>query len=316
MNATNTTAYCSSLSSFPTNPDITGVGVRVAFYLSTFVGFYMAIRFPYDLDAYRDAARTSLVTSSSLVIAALYARYDGLGITLVDAQIVTMLTLIINACYWTVSQFSFGLTTGIAVALHTILSAIWGIFVYYNVKDFGLSECKPNNEFTFVFFCCGGVSATNQGVQVFALLAFTLLIASYLIPRRGSLVLAILAVYVSFTEAIPREPRNPAAGERRRTLGEGLQELLTLLRKSVRAPKKIPKTASWAGFFLIIWLIVTIEETIRINGLHSSIIDDWTFGQTVAVGMVFDQVTKAILSMNKNFEEEAAKKIRAQRIAD
>jgi hypothetical protein len=60
------------------------------------------------MDSYRDAARTSLVTSTSLIIAALYARYTGLGLSLLDAQLVTMFVTAITACYYSVSKYDFG----------------------------------------------------------------------------------------------------------------------------------------------------------------------------------------------------------------
>jgi len=277
---------------FPTNSDITGIGVRIALYVSTFLGFLTAFLFPTDLEGYRDAARTALVTSTSMVIAAIYARYTSLGISLIDAQIVTMFITAITACYYTVSQFDFGFTTRIAVRLHQFLAAVFGILVYYDVNNFGgtdnVPEC-PNDQFLFVLFS-RTVSATNPGLRIFALLVFAIFLAELILPGRGNIIIGLINVFGAFWE---KGFKNGFVDIAQKIAGGRLAR-----------PKPLPQKVSAGGIVVIIYLIVTVEQMVKWNGLDAQgIIGQWTFGQTIAVVMLLDQCIKTGLKIVKRWKE-------------
>ncbi|KZT52328.1 hypothetical protein CALCODRAFT_93037 [Calocera cornea HHB12733] len=285
---------CATGNTFPTNPDITGIGVRISLYASTIIGFIMAFFFPHDLDSYRDAARTSLVTSTSMIIASLYARYTGLGMSLIDAQIVTMFVTAITACYYSVSKFDFGFTTRIAVRMHLILSAVFGILVYYDVGHFGGTsyqpDCYDNTQFRFVIFS-RTISATNQGLRIFALLLYAFVLGEFIWDGRKRFTIGMLRSIIFFTEE---------------SFGRALLQIAQHIAAGKLGGEKkgLPRRASFGGIVIIIYLIVTVEQMISWNGLNAngSPISSWTFGQTVAVVMLADQVCKLVIKFARRLK--------------
>ncbi|KZP00381.1 hypothetical protein CALVIDRAFT_595203 [Calocera viscosa TUFC12733] len=292
----NSTVFnCSSVNTFPTNPDITGIGVRISLYISTLIGFLMAFFFPHDLDSYRDSARASLVMSTSMIIAALYARYTQLGISLIDAQIVTMFVTAITACYYSVSKYDFGFTTRVAVRLHLILSAVFGILVYYDVDHFGGAgyqpQCFPNEDFLFVIFS-HTISATNQGLRIFALLLYSAVLGEFIWDGRKRFTISVLRSIIFMSE-------------------ETFGKALLLIAQHIAAgrlggeKKGLPRRASIGGIVIIIYLIVTVEQMIKWNGLDAgNVLDQFTFGQTIAVVMLADQISKLILKFVRRWKGE------------
>ncbi|EJU05090.1 hypothetical protein DACRYDRAFT_114368 [Dacryopinax primogenitus] len=280
---------CSSVSTFPTNPDITGIGNRIALYTSAIVTFLVTYNFPEDLDSYRDAVRTALVTSTSLIAAALYARYTPLGLSLVDAQIVTMFMTAVTACSWAVTKLNLGLTTRIAMRLHLILSGVFVILVYYDVDHFGGTayqpQCGGNSEFFFVIFG-RAISATNPVLRVFALLLYILMLAEFIWAGRGHFVLSVLDIT---SRICSREP----------FLGE-IQALLSYVAtgsKEGEQPENqrfvLPALASLLGVIIVIYLIITVEKMLSWNDLNTlTVVEQWTFGQTLAVLNLGDQIIR------------------------
>jgi len=286
------------VTTFPSNSDITGIGIRVSLYVSIALGFTTGFFFPNDLDSYRDAARTSLVTSTSLIISALYARYTGLGISLIDAQIVTLFIIAITASYYSVIKFDFGFTTRFAARLHQILSAVFGILVYYDVEHFGgaayLPGCAPNDDFKFVILSFK-VSATNQGLRIFALLLFAAVLAHLIWEGRTRFTIGLLK-----STALLRQDG----------IGKGLlgiaQEISTgTLGGKKREPPKISYLR--IGIVAIIYLIVTVEQTVSWNHLSSLSISQWTFGQTIVVVMLADQVLKLAIKSRRRGRREVVR---------
>jgi len=194
-----------------------------------------------------------------------------------------MFVTAITACYYSVSKFDFGFTTRVAVRLHLILSAVFGILVYYDVENFGgtayLPICWKNDDFTFVIFSAS-ISATNQGLRIFALLLYAAVLAEFLWDGRKRFTISMLRSFIflseeSFGRALLLIAQHIAAG---RLGGE---------------KKGLPRRASFIGIVVIIYLIVTVEQMIARNDLnHFGLIQSWTFGQTIAVVMLIDQVIK------------------------
>jgi len=256
----------SASNTFPSNPDITGIGNRTALYASTLVGIFMTLAYPRDLESFRDAARTAMVTSTSMIIAVLYAwRSPNLGLSLVDAQIITMLIFLITSCYYSAAtELNLGRTTRMASLLHGILSSVFGIIVYSHVDSFGgvayIPDC-PNSQFVFVIFGAS-ISATNFGLQIFALIVFSFLLGGLILHNRKDLALFILRCIVG---------ENP-------------------LRAGSSKREKAYVAAG--GIVVIIYLIATTEEIINRNNLRGTV-DQWTFGQTLSMLMLLDQILKA-----------------------
>lgn len=282
---------CTLATTFPTNPDITGIGVRASLYASTLLGIIMTWRERAkpntDWTSYRDWARTALVTSSALVIAGIYSvRSPALGLTLVDAQIITMLNLFISVSTYTAATTSgykevttnLGLTFRMATLLHGILSATFGLVVYSNPSSFGgvanAVEC-PNSGFIFVVFG-QSISATNPGLRIFAMLFFIWSAFEIIRENRGALALFILRLFFAPKEAFQSSKRwEPSkVGPKRRIA----INLLTI--------------------GLMIYLLVTTEQIIARNEL-STVANVWTFGQILPLVMLLDQLSKAVLRWTK-----------------
>ncbi|KAG8679060.1 hypothetical protein FRC08_017254, partial [Ceratobasidium sp. 394] len=85
--------FCTDITA---NPDISGIGVRVAIYAQTFISMMVASLLPYHEKAFRDTSRNCYVVSGSLIIASLIA-WKTKGLSLFDGLIVTMLTTIMTA---------------------------------------------------------------------------------------------------------------------------------------------------------------------------------------------------------------------------
>ncbi|CAE6423623.1 unnamed protein product [Rhizoctonia solani] len=160
------------------NPDISGIGVRVAIYVQTFLSMTVASLLPYHEKAFRDTSRNSYVVSTSLIIASLI-QWKTQGLSLFDALIVTMLTTIITA-FATVNESyirALGLSINISNFLFTTLWVYWGLQVWNDPRTFGIPEgeegCTASTDTVFVVFG-HNVSVTNSGLRGFAMFVFAI----------------------------------------------------------------------------------------------------------------------------------------------
>lgn len=176
-----------------------------------------------------DSARTALVTSAALLIAGFSTvRNSQIGLSLVDAQVLTMLVAIATA--WCLGSFTplreedrnkLGFFTQTAILLHGALSCAFGIYVYSDPSTFGGAQNDPgcpNSAQTFVMFGAS-ISATNRGLQIFALLAYSLSAFGYVWTNRGAFSRSMIRAAFCITgedSRIPKEfgSKRPAPGDK------------------------------------------------------------------------------------------------------
>ncbi|KZO97504.1 hypothetical protein CALVIDRAFT_69743 [Calocera viscosa TUFC12733] len=282
-----------------TNPDITGIGVRTALYASTVLGIFMTFREKMEQNVnwttFRDWARTSMVTSSALVIAGLYsAGSPELGLSLVDAQTITLLNMLITVATYVASATwdsrVLGFTFRMATLLHGFLSTAFGIYVYSHPDSFGgvanASPCWPNSNFQFVIFGVS-ISATNPGLRTFALLFFSLSLAVLVWTNKEAFSLFLLRLLL--------DPENAFRTSRKKKKTRSIR--YTVLKFGL-------------AFATMIYLVVMIEISITRNGLTNSA-NKWTFGQTLPLVMLLDQLAKAVARWVE-LRRQAKEKTRAQ----
>ncbi|KAH7341501.1 hypothetical protein B0J17DRAFT_262884 [Rhizoctonia solani] len=168
-------SFCTEIVS---NPDISGIGVRVAIYVQTFLSMVVASVLPYHEKAFRDTSRNSYVASTSLIIAALI-EWKTNKLSLFDALIVTMLTTIMTAFVTVNGPYirTLGLSINISSFLFTTFWAYWGLQVWNHPETFGIPEGDENctAAINTVFVVFGrDISVTNAGLRGFAMFIFAI----------------------------------------------------------------------------------------------------------------------------------------------
>ncbi|CAE6425058.1 unnamed protein product, partial [Rhizoctonia solani] len=160
------------------NPDISGIGVRVAIYLQTFLSMTAASFMPYHDKAIRDTSRNSYVVSTSLMIAALI-QWKTQGLSLFDALIVTMLTTFMTAFVTINERYirTLGLSINISSFLFTTFWVYWGLQVWNDPRTFGIplgrEGCTASTDTVFVIVG-HNLSVTNSGLRGFAMFIFAM----------------------------------------------------------------------------------------------------------------------------------------------
>lgn len=226
---------------------------------------------------------TNLVTSSALVIAGLYAAYTpSVGLSLLDAQIITMLNLLITvtayAASTTIKEKKLGFTFRLASVLHGYLSAAFGIIVYSHPDSFGgaanVYPGRPNSALQFAMLG-RAISATNQGLRISGALTFFSLDIAWLVRAdRGPFFLWLLRLCI---EAVP------AFNDQPEEAGDGGDEGF------ISPPWIVTRFLMSIATMLV--LVVMIELTIRWNGLTSTA-NQLTFGHILPLLMLLDQLAK------------------------
>jgi len=243
-----------------TNPDISGIGVRVSLYVQTILGMFISTVLPYDVDAFKSSARSTYITAFGLMLAALIRSHESEGLSLADGIILTMLTTLMTAFVSsnTRSVQAGGLSLSIASFICIVVWFVSGILVWRDPSNFGAtSDCNLNSEFVFVVFGHNH-RATEGGVRAFALVVFSLGGAAAL----GSLVMVIF--WTLKTMLSDDSPYEKSSSD------------------------QIP-VQGWAGLGAVIYLIVTTELIIRRNNLGGQTWV-WSTGQMLSVILLFQQV--------------------------
>jgi len=202
------------------------------------------------------------------------------GLTLVDAQIVTMLVFIVAVhCYHHGEELirnsldgSFGMAYRIASLLHGILSSVFGIVVYAQPDTFtSLGEgivytegCDFDDGAVFVVLG-QSIDAKNGGLRIWALVIFSF--GLFDIIRMSSA--AFLPRRVTHFLGIRDQPTQ-------------------------RQPRRITAT----GLAVMIYLIITTEQIISRSNLQT-VANEWTLGQTISLLKVLDQLMKSISRIRK-----------------
>ncbi|KAF8604157.1 hypothetical protein BDV93DRAFT_109109 [Ceratobasidium sp. AG-I] len=279
--------FCSTIVS---NPDISGVGVRIAIYVQTILSMSVASFMPHNDKAFRDISRNSYVMSGSLIIASIIA-WKRNQLSLFDGLIVTMLTTTMTAFVTVNTPFirTLGLSINISSLLFTALWCFWGLQIWTNPSTFGLPPdgqgCIATSLTKFVVFG-HSVSPMSHGLRGFAIFVFALGSLTAL-----SSLLTCLRWSIDYMLGNARAAKD-AAAER--------------LAKQLRERRKLNPSASthhivqFGGLAGMIYMIVTTEQIVAKNQDVSSKLGQWTFSQTLALIMLGQQ----IMDCGSYFKEE------------
>ncbi|KDN43750.1 hypothetical protein RSAG8_05940, partial [Rhizoctonia solani AG-8 WAC10335] len=248
------------------NPDISGIGVRIAVYVQVGLNVLASTLLQSNLQLTRDAARTSYVLSLSLVLASIVQwKLGGMGLfdALVGTQLATLMTvfMLFNLRYIS----SLGLSINISSTLFLILYTYWGI------QTWTFPPCPSNGLTQYVLFG-KSIPATNPGLRIFALVVFgcvgvVTLSAVLLLVRWGG------KVWVHGGEVKARNVEVWMNYKRER-YGIG-----------ARAGKS--RLTSLLPLPILIYLVISTEQLVARNNLPD--LAEWSFGQTLAVVMLLAQ---------------------------
>ncbi|KAJ1303047.1 hypothetical protein OPQ81_011248 [Rhizoctonia solani] len=243
------------------NPDISGIGVRIAIYVQVALNVLATTAFQSNIQLTRDAARTSYILSISLIAASI-AQWRAKGMALFDAlvgvQLASIMTvfMLFNIRYISSLGLSINIPTTLFLALYT----------YWGIQTWNFPPCPSNALTVFVVFG-KSVPATNSSLRVFALVVFacvgvvTLGAALLLLRWLTKLLLHGGEVKARAAEVwmnVKREQWgiDSGAGKSR-----------------IRSYSPIP---------IMIYLLITTEQIVARNKHRHSLsnLDEWSFGQT------------------------------------
>ncbi|KAF8596222.1 hypothetical protein BDV93DRAFT_514348 [Ceratobasidium sp. AG-I] len=301
------------------NPDIAGIGVRVSFYVQTLFFWLLAYKFPKHRNSV--SSRTLQGLNCGLIISALIQSTSEQGLSLIDAIIVSMMSVILYGCIGTVfgrsspddqvkdedqNEETAEVDLWFSVAGNLCTSA-WGIFVWVHAK-----QCESSA--VVVLFGRSSLISSSS-LQRFALLYFTYIIVvtiaevwflSAAFKRQIEHYKSFLGVLQKIQNFIANislksQTSHPgtAGGEARtvdrvRAFIQEIVEGLTSFAKLVQTIWRNLHT-SVSLLNLLIWcsILASIEQTIRRNNQQGPL-SKWSFGQTLAL-------TATLLSIFQSF---------------
>ncbi|CUA68950.1 hypothetical protein RSOLAG22IIIB_08203 [Rhizoctonia solani] len=253
------------------NPDISGIGVRVAVYVQVGLNVLASTLFESNLQLTRDAARTSYVLSFSLVLASIIQwKLDGMGLfdALVSTQLATLMTvfMLFNIRYIS----SLGLSINISSALFLAFYTYWGI------QTWTFPPCPSNHLTRFVLFG-KSIPATNPHLRTFALVVFGF-VGVLSVCALGWVVGWVYRVWVHGGEV---RARSAVVWDRSRRERYGIGAY------RLRSLTPLP---------ILIYLVITTEQLVAANKQQPesdlSNLDQWTYGQTLGVVMLLAQLVE------------------------
>ncbi|QRW04242.1 transmembrane protein [Ceratobasidium sp. AG-Ba] len=258
-----TTDFCTQITA---NPDISGIGVRVAIYAQTFISMLVASWLPYHEKAFRDTSRNSYVVSGSLIIASIIAWKSG-ELSLFDGLIVTMLTTIMTA-FVTVNG-PYIRTLGLSINI----SNPWNFGV---VQGENQGPCDVNQKTLFVVFG-HSVGATSRGLRGFAIFIFGIGAISAISAFWRTIVWSLKYTFGNAQVAKDNAAVRYAKEIRRKnrgTMSTGNAQHIT----------------RYGGMVGAIYMIVTTEQIVKRNPGVKDDLDKWTYGQTITLIMLGQQI--------------------------
>ncbi|QRV75327.1 transmembrane protein [Ceratobasidium sp. AG-Ba] len=274
-NSIDVSDYCTQITS---NPDISGIGVRLALYVQALLSMSIS-SFLWDNEkAFRDTCRNSYVVSGSLTIATLIAWATD-ELSLFDALITSMLTTLMTTFVAVNGTYihSLGLSINLACLIFTSFWCYWGLQVWANVSTFGLplgaQNCTANEDTRFVVLG-HSVHATNGRLRAFAMFIFALGVVS-----------ALHALWVTVSWVLRYKYDGPQ--ESKRDAAEQLARRQRLRQERGRGSQHVVRFGGLVG---LIYLIVTTEQMVAWNPDVSQALRDWSFGQTLALIMLAQQI--------------------------
>jgi len=289
------------------NPDIAGIGVRVAIYAQAFLSFFLFVVFsvdgqitPKEDRVIREIIENNELMACALLVSALVQAWT-YGLSVYHANIVLVLSWITFVPALAIADYSdlqtephrdqpvrFGTTwrailREFFVWIHCLTVAGLGIWVWSDVRSFGdQRECTPQ---TFVVIFGHNVLVTNQKLKVFALLLYGF-------------------IALGATEWLVYVPLEWY--KRRHTPQESPSGVdLGLLRAFFAT---IGSKLSWASFIFTISieiLLVASTEVLvrRSRGFVLPGESQWTFGQSLAVMLVISPLVRTIEDTHKGIRE-------------
>ncbi|KAF8596739.1 hypothetical protein BDV93DRAFT_562993 [Ceratobasidium sp. AG-I] len=261
---------CNSVTS---NPDISGVGVRTAVYVQAFFTIFVPWIMPQDRQAVRHTARNAL--------------FDGL----ISTMLTTLLTGFITQNYQYIC--ALGLSSTIAGMLFLTFWSYWGIQVWVHPSSFGITSlqhqsnlsitnCTANLQTKFVIFGHSVDAATNRPIRIWALIVFSL-----------GVVLAFFALLNVLWGAYYY-----VAGYSVRIKTAEVESARQLARSAVFDDPTLMNddvgVSFTSGIASLVYMIITTEQIVQRNPSVSNRLSRWTFGQTLVVILLAQQVLDII----------------------
>ncbi|KDQ56885.1 hypothetical protein JAAARDRAFT_36358 [Jaapia argillacea MUCL 33604] len=240
------------------NPDLAGVGVRVAFYVEALLCIVCA-PFISDPKLWISLARWSLFYNLCLLLSTIILLKTSQNISLVDGLVVTTLSslsdvAVYNAVIWKEADTS-AKTLRLALFSNSLVYYVLGITVWASAPIFGLSsDCHTNAHVVFALIGFP-VRATVLWLRV---LMITLMSLGLLIAAIGFMSGSDLKLPPFMSIAFSRH---------------GNSESLKRWLLAATMPLSVATC---------VLTIVTTERTLSVNGLRNGTVQ-WTLGQLMAV---------------------------------
>jgi len=286
------------------NPDITGVGVRVALYVQILIGWLVSLRWPGE---FAKNARTAYMTAIALIIAA-FIQLKTQSLSLLDGIVVSLITTMMITFAISSSptrsntkrqlasdddsisidpnkSFSRFLTQFCFVAFW----AAWCLLMWHDPVHFGLDKSEPGctvNSIVTIMVFGREIHATDPRVQRAALALVTI-----------GIIIAFGSLWISLEGLLGptiRKLRSAVAHVTARDLNK-IQEdsILTFIRRSLQV----------LSFGTLVYLIAATEKTISRNDVIGSS-KAWTYGQTIALILLLQQVMDVCSTFLEKRDEE------------
>lgn len=279
-----------------TNPDISGIGLRVAVYTQAALGMGVVSLLPYNERAFRNTCRNLYLMSITLIIGPLIQWTQGSGVSLLDGLIVTMLTTILTSFAAINGPYArtLGLSINMTSFLFTSLWCYWGLQIWAKPSYFGLpagtspAECPASINTVFVVLGYN-VSVEDERVRGLAICFFAVG-AFEVISALGQCIKWSIWYMLGSAKAAKAN----AARMYARELGR--------MRKH---PKKGARHITrYGGVVSMIYMIVTTEQIVLRNNSVTSSLNNWPLSQSLAFVVLAEQMMECITYL----KEEVAKR--------
>ncbi|KAG8763710.1 hypothetical protein FRC12_008436 [Ceratobasidium sp. 428] len=293
--------FCSMITA---NPDISGKGVRVAIYAQTFISMMVASWLPSE-KAFRDTSRNSYVVSGSLIISSLIAWKRG-ELSLFDGLVTTMLTTIMTAFVTVNGPYirTLGLSINLASLLFTTFWCYWGLQIWSDPWSFGLPadgvDCTANQQTIFVVFG-HSVGATSRGLRGFAIFIFAI-----------GAISVLSALWSTFSWTIKYLVGDPDIAKYNAAYSFAKQIKRKNRGKRATSSSRVEHITRYGGMVGLIYMIVTTEQIVQRNPGVSEDLDKWTYGQTIALILLLQQIMDCF-SYFREWITEKHKRLEADR---
>ncbi|CUA75532.1 hypothetical protein RSOLAG22IIIB_05930 [Rhizoctonia solani] len=264
------------------NPDISGIGIRISIYVGTIISLLLSLVMSdaRNVAAINDIYQHTVFTSTGLIISAII-QWKTQGLSLFDGLIVTMLTsmMVGSSVVDAYKMHSVGLTGVFTHLLNATFTSYWGIQVWQNPSTFGIplggENCTASVETIFVVFG-KNVQVTNSKLRGFALFVFGWSTTAIPMLLVGTILCVVAYAYVGLGGH-----EDPA--DRGLAIGSQYEEARPYKRFS----------SAKTSLAVIIYMIVTIEQMVHRNNVQAQL-STWTFGQTLALMVLLQQIMAAI----------------------